>query len=99
LPNIETISIKSTYRFIFNVYFIRFVLQKPIFFLRNIQNPLVKLSVGKDLALLQAEASACGFGLANVPNVRWHLLHGLSKHETQLPYKPKVREMANYLVP
>jgi len=28
------------------------------------------LSVGKNLALLQAEASACGFGLANVPNVR-----------------------------
>jgi len=23
------------------------------------------------LALLQAEASASGFGLANVPNVRW----------------------------
>jgi len=29
------------------------------------------LSVGKNLALLQAEASACGLGLANVPNVRW----------------------------
>jgi len=26
--------------------------------------------VGKNLALLQAEESACGFGLANVPNVR-----------------------------
>jgi hypothetical protein len=35
-------------------------------------------SVGKNLALLQAEASACGLELANVPNVRWHLLHGLS---------------------
>ena len=34
--------------------------------------------VGKNLALLQAEASACGLELANVPNVRWHLLHGLS---------------------
>jgi len=30
------------------------------------------------LALLQAEASACELGLANVPNVRWHLSHGLS---------------------
>jgi len=30
------------------------------------------------LALLQAEASACGLELANVPNVRWHWLHGLS---------------------
>jgi hypothetical protein len=29
------------------------------------------LSVGKNLALLQAEASACGLELANVPNVRW----------------------------
>jgi len=29
------------------------------------------------LALLQAEASACGLGLANVPNVRWRLLFGL----------------------
>ena len=28
-------------------------------------------SIGKNLALLQAEASACGFELANVPNVRW----------------------------
>jgi len=27
---------------------------------------------GQNLALLQAEASACGFGLVNVPNVRWH---------------------------
>jgi hypothetical protein len=27
--------------------------------------------VGKNLALLQAEASACELELANVPNVRW----------------------------
>jgi len=26
------------------------------------------------LAFLQAEVSACGLGLANVPNVRWHFL-------------------------
>jgi len=36
------------------------------------------LCIGKDLALLQAEASASGLGLANVPNVGWHYLHGLS---------------------
>jgi hypothetical protein len=35
------------------------------------------LSVGKNLVLLQAEASACVLELANVPNVLWHLLHGL----------------------
>jgi hypothetical protein len=29
------------------------------------------LCVGKNLALLQAEALACVLGLANVPNVRW----------------------------
>jgi hypothetical protein len=46
---------------------------------------IVIACVGKNLALLQAEASACGFGLANVPNVRWLLLHGLSQHETQRP--------------
>jgi len=33
---------------------------------------LTYLSAGKDLALLQAEASACVKELANVPNVRWH---------------------------
>jgi hypothetical protein len=32
------------------------------------------LSVGKNLALLQAEASACVLELANVPNVRWLFL-------------------------
>jgi len=49
--------------------------------LRNIQNPLFKLSVGKNLALLQAEVSAFVLELANVPNVRWHLSHDLSmKH-------------------
>jgi len=31
-----------------------------------------------NLALLQAEALACGSELANVPNVRRLLLHGLS---------------------
>jgi len=36
------------------------------------------MCVGKNLALLQAEVSACVLELANVPNVRWHLLHGLS---------------------
>jgi len=36
------------------------------------------MCVGKNSALLQAEASACGLGLANVPNVRWRLLRGLS---------------------
>jgi len=28
-----------------------------------------------NLALLQAEVSACGLEIANVPNVRWHLFH------------------------
>jgi hypothetical protein len=28
------------------------------------------------LALLQAEALACVAGLANVPNVRWHIFLG-----------------------
>jgi len=32
---------------------------------------------GKNLALLQAVVLACVFGLANVPNVRRHYLHGL----------------------
>jgi hypothetical protein len=32
------------------------------------------LSVGKNLALLQAEESACVLELANVPNVRWLFL-------------------------
>lgn len=36
------------------------------------------MCVSKKLALLQAEASARGFGLANVPIVRWLLLYGLS---------------------
>jgi len=35
-------------------------------------NKLLCLCVSKNLALLQAEASACGFELANVPNVSWH---------------------------
>jgi len=35
------------------------------------------MCVGKNLALLQADALARELGLANVPNVRWHLLHGL----------------------
>jgi len=30
--------------------------------------------IGKNLALLQAEASACGLGLANVPNVCWLII-------------------------
>jgi hypothetical protein len=33
-----------------------------------------KLSVGKNLALLQAEESASVLELVNVPNVRWHFL-------------------------
>jgi len=37
----------------------------------------------EEMAPLQAEVSARGFGLANVPNVRWYLLHDLSLHETQ----------------
>jgi len=32
----------------------------------------------ENLALLQAEASACVLGLANVPNARWLFMHGLS---------------------
>jgi len=32
----------------------------------------------QNLAFLQAEASAREVELANVPNVRWLLLHGLS---------------------
>jgi len=65
--------------------------------LRKIQNPLVNLSVDKDLALLQAEASACGFGLANVPNVRWHCLHGVSQHETQRWRYEKLPIVGDYL--
>ena len=35
---------------------------------------MLSLSVGKNLALLQAEASACVLELANVPNARWLFL-------------------------
>lgn len=45
--------------------------------------PFFRFSVGKDLALLQAEALTCAKELANVPNVCWQSVFlFLSVHST-----------------
>lgn len=44
--------------------------------------------VGKNLAPLQTEVTASRLGIANVPNLRCHLLYGLFKYEAQ-PVTPK----------
>jgi hypothetical protein len=40
------------------------------------------MRIGKNLALLQAEASACVLEFANVPNVRWRVVLSMKHNDT-----------------